>query len=67
MTTKDQKLKPGFIEIMEDPIEDYLEELAALAVAWQQLHDRKRPSSILRQSLINAATALVGLVKLNSR
>lgn len=51
-------LLPGSIELVVDSIDERLEEIAALAAAWQRNRDKNRPSPILRKSLIYAARDL---------
>ena len=52
-------LLPGSIELVVDPIDESMEEIAAIAAAWQKNRDRNRPSPILRRALISAAQKLV--------
>ena len=49
---------PGTIELVVDPINKQLEEIAAIAQAWQKNRDRNRPSPTLRRALIMAANEL---------
>jgi hypothetical protein len=49
----------GSLELVVDPIDEALEEISAIAAAWQKNRDRKRPSPILRRALIHAAQELV--------
>ncbi len=56
-------LLPQSVELPVDPIDECLEEVSALAAAWQKNRDRKRPSPILRRALITAAESLVKNVR----
>ena len=64
-TEEFNKLKRGgTVELIVDPIDDALEELAAIAVAWQKNRDRNKPSPILRRAIISAAQELVDNVSI---
>lgn len=60
-------LLPGSLELVVDPIDECLEEISAIAAAWQRNRDRKRPSPILRRALITAAEELVENVKFHEK
>jgi hypothetical protein len=47
------------MEIIVDRVDEAMEELSAIAAAWQKNRDRNRPSPILRRALISAAQELV--------
>ena len=48
----------GNFELVHDPIDERIEELAAITEAWQKNRDRKRPSPMLRKAIIFAARDL---------
>ena len=48
----------GEIQLVVDPIDERIEELAAIASAWQKNRDRGRPSPMLRKAIIYAARDL---------
>ena len=48
----------GEIQLVVDPIDERIEELAAITAAWQKNRDRKRPSPMLRKAIIYAARDL---------
>ena len=55
-------LQKATLELVVDPIDDCLEEMSLLASAWYRNRQKKKPSPILRQSLIMCAEKLVELV-----
>lgn len=58
------ELLSGEWHLVVDPIDESMEELSAIAAAWQKNRDRKRPSPILRRALISAAQELVDDVEI---
>lgn len=53
----------GKIELVVDPIDEKIEELSAVAAAWQKNRDRDRPSPSLRAAIIMVAEDLLGTVE----
>ncbi len=56
-------MNTGKIELFVDPIDESLEEISAIAEAWQKNRDRNKPSPILRRALIMAAKELISTVE----
>ena len=52
----------GTIELVVDPIDERIEELSAVAAAWQKNRDRNRPSPSLRAAIIMVAQDLLTAV-----